>query len=412
MKSNTVSTLHLGVPGLLYALSLSSMIGKRTTLPILSHVLIESPVAGSEILVPTLRFTDLDLDITVPLVGTEGSLTKALTVPLKSFQALMNQLDRGAEITLQPREGEREGARIIQWDAEEDPVFRTELYGLPPSEFPELPTLESRGHVTFTGVSLISALKATAPAMSKDETRVILTGVQASFTLEGTKLTSRFVSTDTHRLHISSLVVAESFELKEAPPIVLRGSIVNFLLRFVRDTDLVRIEIGRGNIRVTITQEKTLEGVREIQIYSGLIEGAYPNYERVIPSGMAESMTVSRKQLIAAIKRASIIAMTNANRIVFEPSGNRLYLRANNGQADQDQSEAIIKDFVQTSDMVATWALNASYILRILELISDEYVTFLGNDPLRPFVVHAGQPKISGNWKDGMFFVCMPMQAI
>lgn len=403
----------LGMPGLLYALSIANMLSGRATLPILHHCVIESPIAGSEILVPSLKYTDLDLWVTIPLVGTEGSLETPVALPMKRFYQVCNQLDKGLEVELRPRLENKPGARIDQTDAEGDPLFRLDFFGLPAEEFPELPQFEPISSVTFTGVSLTAALKTVHGALSNDETRVILTGTLMEIT-GGRLPQARFIATDTHRLHLTGVVVVEKSTDSDSIPFqtVLTSSLVKMLLRIVRDNDLVRIEFSKtlDMVRVTITQEKTLEGVREIQIYGRTIEGTFPNYQRVIPSGLTESVTVPRKQLVAGVKRMALVALDNAKRVVLEPAGDRLYLKAESGTTGN--SEAIIKGAKTTPDMVGQWAQNCHYLLTVLDNIADEQVTIMGHEPLRPFVVYGGQPKTGDQWRDGTHFICMPMQVI
>lgn len=427
MKTSKNSPITLGMPGLLYALSIASMLSGRKSLPILEHCVIESPIAGSEILVPTLKHTDLNMWVSIPLVGTEGSLDNPVALPMKKLYELCNQLDKGLEVQLEPRfkstpsqEKDAEGfstpaqqlggARISQTDSEGDPVLKLEMFGLPAEDFPGNPQFERNGFVKFTGVSLTSALKTVAGALSNDETRVILTGVLMKLSNQGG--TARFVATDTHRLHITKSIILENTSGSNTPDeVVLSGELVRLLLRIVRDTDLVCIEFSlrREMVRVTISQQQTLEGTRDIQVYANTIEGQFPAYQRVIPTGLSESVCVPRKALQAGIKRVGIVARDNANRVVLEPNGKRLVLRGESQQLGEAQANVKGAEVI---GMEFQWAQNCKYMLDVLANLSDEHVTIMGTEPLRPLIWYAGKPQSGDAWAEGDCFVCMPMQVI
>src|SRR5262249_25860418 len=147
-------------------------------------------------------------------------------------------------------------------------------------------------------------IRKTIFAVSPDEARAILTGILVAFESD----TVKFVATDTHRLAVRSAKVLDG-----------SGS-VNAIVPARAMTELNRIladEDGDINIRFSENQVQFMTP-QGISVVSRLIEGQYPNYERVIPSSYEKTLTLQTQVFQRAVKRAAIVARNNANRVVLK----------------------------------------------------------------------------------------------
>ena len=231
-----------------------NVVSTRTTLPILSNVLLQAKEGA-------VHLTTTDLD-----VGVRGSFeanvdkTGATTLPARRLFTIIRELP-SSEISV---EVDGKNAASIRSGQS---FFK--ILGLPEEEFPPLPKFENAKVVTMRQKDLHDGLRKTAYAISTDETRYVLNGVLFSF--KENKLT--LVATDGRRL--AMLDIELEFPRSHEADIIVPTKAVTELQRLLKDDGEVKISVGSGQIAFDLNN--TL-------LVSKLIEGNYPNYKQVIPS--------------------------------------------------------------------------------------------------------------------------------
>jgi DNA polymerase-3 subunit beta len=363
----------------------------RSTLPILSHVLAQ-PMGGAAL---KLVATDLEMWMECQIgariqagLGDDLEENAGFTVPARVFSEMLSALPEADVILDRPDGGNKIQIRCGRSDYN--------LLGLPAEEFPAPPDVEPTATITVNGEILKGMIRHVLFAVSTDETRVILTGVLLTFDGKGLKL----VATDTHRLAVrGGAVIAGDGEAKAVVP----ARAMNELLRLASDEDDVKIALAAGQARFEISRKGTSGVTTTITMITRLIEGQFPNYERVIPTGHERKLTLETGEFSKAVKRVAIVARDNANRIVLATEGAQLVLSAESGTVGSVRDEI---EVAREGDDI-TIAFNAKYLNDVLNAMETEGVVLELTEPLRPGILRP----VGDNAADYLC-VLMPMQVI
>ncbi|MGI8431656.1 MAG: DNA polymerase III subunit beta, partial [Chthoniobacterales bacterium] len=276
-----------------------NVVSTRTTLPILSNVLLQAH--GNEV-----RLTTTDLD-----VGVRGSFEAtvekegATTLPARRLFTIIRELP-SSEIQFDVDGKNAASIRSGQ------SFFK--ILGLPEEEFPPLPKFDEAKLVIIRQKDLRDGLKKTSYAISTDETRYVLNGVLFSF--KDNKLT--LVATDGRRL--AMLDIDLEFPRSHEADIIVPTKAVAELQRLLTDEGDVRVSVSSGQIAFDLNN--TL-------LVSKLIEGNYPNYKQVIPGEMKERVTLERETFLNSLKCFSLLASDKSNSIKLNFTKNNIDITAN-----------------------------------------------------------------------------------
>lgn len=353
----------------------------RSSLPILSHILAQPQGDG------TLKLTATDLEMWMEcrlparLQATMemDDATAGFTAPARVFTDILGALPDADVFLDRPEGGNKIQVRCARSDYQ--------ILGLPAEEFPAPPDVTPTASFTVPGDVLRDMIRHVLFAVSKDDTRPILTGVLLIFTGDSLKM----VATDTHRLAVRTEKIAEGEGSANA---IVPARAMNELLRLSSDEEPVSISLASGQARFD---------VGGATMVTRLLEGQFPNYERVIPSGHERKLTLEREEFIKAVKRAAIVARDNSNRVVLETQGAQLVLSAESdkvGSAHEEIEVAREGDDIQI-------AFNANYMADVLNVVETEGVVLELTEPLRPGILRP----IGDNAPDYLC-VLMPMQVI
>jgi DNA polymerase-3 subunit beta len=256
-------------------------LSSRSTLPILSGVLITAGDGKIE-----LQATDLEISVkhsAAALVEKEGSVV----VPGKLLTDIVRSLPEAAV----SMETEGEAAHVTC--AQSSFTVRT----LPAADFPKFPEVAVDKQMKLSGSVLAASVKQVARAVSRDETRAIITGVL--LVTEGPSL--RLVATDSYRLALRERV------LETAPgediEVVVPGRALDEVSRLAQSSDEVVIGVSHNQIVFEIGS--TVFVTRKI-------EGNFPNYRQLLPKETVTSVKVPADELTAAVKRVALMAQHNA----------------------------------------------------------------------------------------------------
>lgn len=322
--------------------AISSVVPGKTTMPILSMVLIRAESEG-------LSFSATDLDISVTS-KVEGKVEREgkVAAPAKKMAEIVKSLS-GEEVTLEA-EGEKLTIRCGR--------SRFSVNGRSADDFPTLPKQES-GKTFMIGSGLLGDLiQKTVYAVSTDLTRPALCGVLWEVDRSGLTM----VSTDGHRLaKVESK--ADMGDIEKAQIIVPPKAMSTFR-SYAGEEGAIKVGIGDNSVSFEMP---------DVSIYSRLLEGPFPNYQKVIPAGNDKEMIVSRDALAAATRRVSILSDALTHQVVFSLGEGKLTLHV----TTQDLGEAREELEANYRDEPMDIGYNAAYIQDILRTMDGDEISFL-----------------------------------
>jgi DNA polymerase III subunit beta len=349
----------------------SRAVSTQTTLPVLKNVLIEP---GTDAI--KLAATDLELgvEVLVPAKVQEGG---SLTVPAKTFAEIIAALPE-ADVSLAA--DDKDGLLICCRRSD----YR--IHGLTAEDFPALPEVGGSVAIQLPQRLMKDMIRQTALAASDDDTRPILTGI--CLVLQDGKL--RLAATDTHRLAVRTAQVTEA---SGDTTVIVPVRAMNELMRVLSDDE-------EAVLQVRVDQNQILFRTERVTLVSRLIEGQFPRYERVIPTGYTRRLTIQRDELQSSLRRARIVARDAAakDRVVFEASGENLIITAEGDEGRAHEEFEIARE----GDEISI-AFNVNYVLEVLGVLDTEGIFLELTEPLSPALVRP----VEG---DDYLMVIMPMQ--
>jgi DNA polymerase-3 subunit beta len=347
--------------------TVQNVVGTRTTLPILSNVLIRAEGG-------TLSLTTNDLDVGMSC-SVEAKVEKAggTTLPARRFAGIVKEL-AASEVNVEVDSKNHATIRC-------GPSF-FKMMGLPEDEFPALPKLENAKAFTLKQKDLRDALRKTSYAISTDETRYVLNGILFSFK-EG-KLT--LVATDGRRLALVELEV--EFPRSNEGDVVVPSKCVTELQRLLGEEGDLKLNVGENQI--------AFEAGGRLLV-SKLIEGNYPNYRQVIPPESRERVTIEREQLLDAVRRVALLSSEKSNSVKLNFTKNNLEITANTPEIGEARESLPIsyksKEF--------SIAFNPVFLQDPLRNLAEEEIHLEISDEMSPGVIKIGTP---------FLYVLMPMR--
>jgi len=347
--------------------TVQNVVSTRTTLPILSNVLLQA----SE---DQLRLTTTDLDVGVSgAVGAQIEKPGATTLPARRLATIVRELP-AAEILVEVDSKNVASIRCGQ------SFFK--ILGLPEEEFPPLPKLNESRTFTIGQQVLRDALKKTSYAISTDETRYVLNGILFSF--KENKLT--LVATDGRRLALVDLEV-------EFP----RSQEVDIIVPTKAVTELGRLLGDEGEVRLSVDENQVAFQIGDTLLASKLIEGNYPNYRQVIPGEAKERVTLERELFLNAVHRVSLLSSEKSNSVKLVFTKNNIEIAANT----PDVGEARESLAVAYKGREFSIAFNPEFLQAPLRVLTNEEVYLDMIDEMSPGVIKIQSP---------FLYVLMPMR--
>lgn len=352
------------------------VVERRNTYPILANVLIKASEGSLE-----LRATDLDIEVTesVPaMVETPGTTT----IPAHTLYEIVRKLADGAEVHLET--GENDQMLITSARS------RFHLACLAPDGFPDLKSGNFSHQFSMSAPVLRELIERTQFAISSEETRYYLNGIYFHALEEGGTALLRAVATDGHRL---ARAEAEAPEGTAGMPgiIVPRKTVTEVQKLLDGSEDEVSVEVSDTKIRFNLGT---------VVLLSKLIEGTFPDYDRVTPKDNDKRMAVDRQTFAAAVDRVSTIASERGGKAVkLALSDGQLELSVTNPDHGT-ASEELAVEFESAGFEIG---FNARYLLDIIGQIRSDDAIFMFNDAGSPTLVRE-------NGNDRALYVLMPMR--
>ena len=352
--------------------TVQNIVGARTTLPILSNVLLRAYDDKLE-----LTATDLEISISC-VVGAKVTTPGSATVPVKKLFGIVRELANN-EIELEVNEKNvcmiRSGTSFYK------------INGLSAEDFPPITPLTPDRRLSVSQETLRSMLKRTSFAISTDEARYVLNGIFLS--LRDHKLT--MVATDGRRLAMCD----EDVDVTGAneADLILPSKTVTEMNRLLQSKGDVEIRFSDNHVSFTLKAENNTD----VLIISKLVEGNYPNYRQVIPAETKERVPLAREEFLHALRRAEIMTTEKNNSVKLSFTVNHLEITANSPEVGEAKESMAIN--YKGPDIAI--AFNPKFVLDPLNALDNDEVFLELIDELSPGVL-----KINGPF----LYVVMPMR--
>lgn len=348
-------------------------ISGRNTLPVLANVLIEAED-------DRIKFTATDLDTaiisTIPAMIQEAG---SATLPAAALADILAKLPN-APVTIEVGEST---ATIRSGKSDYT------LLVIPAEDYPVVPAVTDGWTFSVTQSQLKALLHHTTFAASKEETRSILMGVLVEAGRD--KLT--LVCTDTHRLaKMHGQVQWNGDAPTETRSTIIPARPLAEVEKLIRDSDEERVFVTVGPSQVCVS-------AGDVTLISRLMDGTYPNYEKVIPKNPERTVTFRREALLDALQRVNIVAQHASQKAIFTISETRIEIAAES----QDVGKGYEEIACSLDGTGIKIAFNAGYLLQVLTLLDGEDCVLSLSGALSP-----GLLRVAGN--DAFLYVVMPMQ--
>lgn len=354
----------------------TSVVERRTTIPILSNVMLK---AGND----TLQFkaTDLEREV-IEAIPAEVTTPGAVTVPAHMLHDIVRKLPDGAQVELK-RDAEKERLTLSAGQA------RFALQTLAAEDFPDLAVGDMGHEFEIASVDLKRLIDKTRFAISTEETRYYLNGIYLHTATQGQAATLRAVATDGHRLAQVELPLPEG--AAGMPGVIVPRKTVHELNRLIED--------GTGAVKVGVSSAKVRFEIGTVTLTSKLIDGTFPDYGRVIPQANDKEMKVSNAEFMSAVDRVSTIASERGRAVKLNIAPDKLVLSVNNPEGGS-ATEEIGVDYGAAPLEIG---FNARYLLDIAGQLEGGEARFLLADPGSPTMVKDASD-------DTALYVLMPMR--
>ncbi|MBF0272958.1 MAG: DNA polymerase III subunit beta [Magnetococcales bacterium] len=356
---------------------IQTVVERRNTMPVLGNALLEV-VDG----LLTVSATDLEVSVRT-VTPVEGVVDGALTVGARVLFDVVKELPARA-IRLR-KEGER---LLLTCDR-----ARFDLATLPASQFPNIPGADGEFHLVIPREQLAIMLEKTQFAMSTDETRYVLNGIFVQVTAAEDPQAPgriRMVATDTHRM--AMMEQSLEFPVPESREVILPKKTVFEIRKLLEEDDNdPELILGAGHVQLIKPG---------ITLVSKVVQGRFPDWRRVVPTGNTVLLTTTREAFHQVVKRISTLSHEKTLGVRLLIESNRMRIVSVN--PDQEEAEEEMAVSFEGADPM-TIGFNARYLREILTALTGETAQFAFKDDESPVLVY--DPEHSN-----ALFVLMPMR--
>lgn len=348
---------------------LQGVAGSRNTLPILSNILVNAQNEQVE-----MSATDLEVGIKIQVNGTivqPGSIT----IPARKIAEIIRELPPSS-VKLVEAANDR-----VEIECERG-IFT--IVGLSPEDFPPMMSeADSDKSFTVNAKSLSTMMAKTAFAASTEETRYNLNGIFLHLTPQ----VSRIVATDGRRLALANDDAVES--INEEIGVIIPLKAVGEIRKTFADSE---------SLKISISENQILCSDGKATLTSRLVEGDFPDYDKIIPKDNDMNIHLDTQQFLAVVRRVSLLAPKTLL-IKFETQDGIMKVSATN----PDFGEAVEEMEIKSGDGNISIAFSAKFVMDVLTHIDSEEVILNLKDPLSPAIL---KPADNENY----LYLIMPMR--
>lgn len=338
-----------------------NVVATRSTMPILSNVLIEASEGHI-----SLTTTNLDLGIRCRI---KADVTDAgsITLPVRKLATIVRELPQ-SDVFVESGEGNQ--TKITSGGS------NFKIMGISAEEFPALPNFENRKVYELSQSDIVSMLKSVSYAQSTDENRYILNGVYFNFADE--KLT--LVATDGRRLGLTALETEISED--NAGSLILPAKTVAELERLLGKGESVKIAFNdrQAAFEIAIDDASDSGLTDHLYLVSKVVEGNYPNYRQVIPKETEHRVKIERELMLECVHRAALVVSEKHHSVKLKVSKNLLEISGSSSEyGESHESMAIAYDGPEVQV-----AFNPQFLMEPLKALTKDEVFFEFKDELSP----------------------------
>ena len=344
-------------------------ISSRATIPILSGIKLN--LSKDELLL-TGSDTDISIEIKIPVsedltVGSTGSIV----LPARFFSEIIRRLP-GKEFSLEVKESFQ--TQIISENSE------FTINGLDANNYPRLPEIPDESSFVISGKTFREIINETQFAVATQESRLVLTGVH--FTFSPDKIHA--VATDSHRLSSRALALENGPQSKT--DLIIPGKSLLELARIIGETN--------PEIRVCPGENQVLFEIGNILFYSRLLEGSYPDTERLIPTDSTTTVEFDLMELSSALDRASLLTHAGRNNVVDLTLDVDKQIAKLSGESAEIGNVEEDVGFKKLTGKNLKISFNPDYLRDALKASVTDSVVMSFTQPLRPFTVNPDKSDI------------------
>ena len=351
------------------------VVERRNTIPILANVLLRAE--GDEI---SLKATDLDMEV-VDRVPAAVEQAGASTVPAHMLYDIIRKLPDGAEVELDTGSGQTMSIRAGR--------ARFSLQMLPEADFPDLNAGELPFSFGLPSDVLKRLIERTQFAISTEETRYYLNGIFFHVIGEGGQARLRAVATDGHRLAKAELPAPEGSA--GMPGVIVPRKTVGEVQKLLENPET--------EVRVALSDTKIRLNIGNLVLTSKLIDGTFPDYERVIPKANDKELRLQKGDFERAVDRVSTISSDRGRAVKLSLSDDKMVLAVNNPDSGSATDELPVTYESEPLEI----GFNSRYLLDIAGQLTTEEAVFRLADPGSPTL-------IQDSGEADALYVLMPMR--
>tara|TARA_B100000965_G_scaffold377606_1_gene371794 strand:+ start:1685 stop:2791 length:1107 start_codon:yes stop_codon:yes gene_type:complete len=349
-----------------------SVVEKRNTIPILSNVVIEA--SENDI---AFTATDMEIDIVEGIKANVISTGK-LTVSAHTLYDIVRKLPDGSEVVMHIKEN-----KLILSCGKSEFTLPT----LPFDDYPIMTEITGGKNFSISSADLQNLIDNTKFAISVEETRYYLNGIYLHQNVDKNNL--RAVATDGHRLAQVEISLPDGADGMSS--IIIPRKTVGEVRKLIDDTE--------GDINITVSTNKIKFNINNCTLTSKLIDGSFPDYQRVIPKDNTNNMIVSTKEFKDAVDRVSTISIEKSRAVKLSLSKNNLILKVNSHDTGNASEELEVNFDGNPMEI----GFNSKYLLDIALQIQGKEMQFSLSDSSSPALITDPE-------QEGIIFVLMPMR--
>lgn len=381
MSNRQVGSFEVDREVLLKALQrVQSVVDRKSTIPILSHILIDTTKDNQLI----FSATDLEVGIRCVYPATVHQPSR-ITVPAKSLYEIVKELQDGA---------------LVKWKVFENfwveitagkSLFK--LVGQDSDEFPRLPEIRSDKSFTLPRGNLIRMIDHTIFAVSNDQTRYDLSGVFLEQLKAQGKVYLRMVATDGHRLSMMDQEIPGAKDLHIEQGVILPRKGLLELKRVLAEEEEISCCFMENNVVFWNQNQQTV-------LFMRLLDGEFPDYTPVIPKNNDRHIVVNRSQLLDSLRRISVLSAEHSRSVKFSFEKGKLRLSSSNPKLGEAREDLDIEYPGEKIEI----GFNAGYFMDVLGALQEQ------NDVVLELTDILSPSLIKGKDFDGSLNIVMPMQ--
>lgn len=335
----------------------------KTPFPILSGIKI---IAYNDSLVLIGSNSDIVIEKVIPLTSNgvkvlEVHKAGSVVIPAKYLSEIIKKLPAKVQF----RVNEKQVVTIQSGE------IVTNIFGFNSDQYPKLPQIDETDYIKIPNTELIEIIKQTTFAVSKSESRPVLTGVNMSF--KDNHLS--FAATDSHRLALRELRLESNIH----GSFIVPSASLNELTKLINNDN--------GEVRIYVTDNYMVFKTSSFTLFSRLIEGNYPNITGLLPKNCKTIITLDTAQLLRGIDRACLFASEwKNNNVQLEIiDGKKIKISSNSSNIGGIEETQNIKLINGETDL--TISLDGSYLINALKVINEEEIQLSFGGSMRPVLI-------------------------